>query len=195
MFFCSSYMFSYPQPEKDFGFMRTTYDPSSGCQACAAGLVQTAPFRLLREPKWRHGPVVQLNWVPSELFVTPELWETVFRPIGVDSREVRGPGNKTLTNTLQLVVDDFVDISTDGLASETCSQCGTAKYEYPEGRGFPAPQTEPQSPIVRSRQVFGSGLEANNFLIISKELRSALKNASVRGVSYWPCDPISAASV
>lgn len=49
----------YPQPQDDY--VSATYDIQGYCSNCGTGLVQNAPFRMRREPRWAGKQILQLN--------------------------------------------------------------------------------------------------------------------------------------
>src|SRR5579871_2378856 len=107
----------YPQPEEAFGYRGTTYDDSDFCPHCGTGLIQRAPFSMLGEPKWGTRQILQLNWVFDEFFVTPEVWERVFKPFGISTLPVKDHSNgRALASVVQLKVTDSANLlTTDGL--------------------------------------------------------------------------------
>ena len=186
--FATDWQWGYPQPDEgDFGYLNVTYDDSGACGKCKVGLRQVAPFQFVGEPTWGRRSVLQLNWVFDELFVTPELWETVFRPVGVGAREVHNTKGKTLSTVVQLVVEDRVDLDMDGFEFHTCEVCGTKKYTV-ISRGFhPKPVTEPWGAMCRSNQWFGSGGRAFQGLIASRDVYEAIEAAKAKGARFIPC--------
>ena len=65
------------------------------------------------EPRWGRRSVLQLNWVFDEYSATPEVWNAVFRPIGVESMPVLGRRGKVLTTVVQMVIDERVPVDVD----------------------------------------------------------------------------------
>jgi hypothetical protein len=179
----------YPQPDElDFGYRNATYDLTDWCEKCGIGMKQKAPFQMKGEPKWGRKGILQLNWVFDEYFVRSEVWSSVFKPRGVGCRRVLdGKGDELLT-VVQLVIEEEVGIVTEELPVERCTQCGRAKY-LPITRGFfPALETEPTRPMVKTREYFGSGASAYRGVLASQELASAMIREDVRGVSFKPVE-------
>lgn len=177
----------YPQPHAEgFGYRDVTFDLGGWCEACGVGLVQKAPFRMKTEPKWGRNGVMQLIWIYGELFVKPEVWDQIFRPLNVESRPVLRTNGAPLTSVVQLVVDATHELCTEGLASTLCPRCNRLKYA-PVVRGFvPAPSSEPDTALVRAAQYFGSGGQAHQPILVRSEVASALRAAGVRGASFKP---------
>ncbi len=88
-----------------------------------------------KEPAWGRNSLLQLNWVFDEFFVTPDLWQSVFRPRAVGVCPVLGPRGRELSTVVQLVVEETVPIVPGGLSAGRCADCGRLKY-VPDNRGF-----------------------------------------------------------
>lgn len=177
----------YPQPDElSFGYRKATYDLSDWCPACGAGMRQIAPFQMKREPTWGRNSILQLNWVFDEYFVTPKLWESVFRPHGVEKLPVLGPAGQELSTVVQLVVEQTVPVVTDGLTADRCGGCGRLKY-LPVTRGFfPPLASEPPVSMVKTAEYFGSGASAFRAVLVSADLTKALMEAHVKGATTMP---------
>ena len=189
----------YPQPEEDFGYLRATYDLSDYCGSCGAGAVQVAPFRLLREPKWGSKAVLQLNWVFDEYFAEIDVWHRVFRPLGIAARPVvQHLSGELLQSEVQLVIDARADgpLQLQTHPSQGCPRCRRRKY-LPFTRGCFPGFVEAQSPIpvMKTRELFGSGASSWAKVIVSPEFYGAAWNARVKGASFRPmCNGDAAAA-
>lgn len=183
----SAHAHGYPQPDEgNFGYWNATYDVTYHCEKCGTGLKQNAPFQMKREPKWGRNGLVHLNWVFDELFVRPEVWSAVFQLFGVACRPVINTKGVELKTVVQLVIDDFINIKTEGLESEQCERCNRIKY-LPVTRGlFPPMVGVPKSAMVKTVQYFGSGGRADQALLISQDIARALTAAKVRGAYLTP---------
>lgn len=179
----------YPQPEEDFGYLKETYDLSDYCQTCGIGLTQIAPFRMKSEPKWGKKHIMQLNWVFDEFFVLPQVWEEVFKPIGVGCSPVREHRTgKELRTVVQLNIKDVAKsaLSIKEYPSETCGVCGRKKY-LPISRGyFPPFATDPSSQICRTQEYFGSGASAWNAIVVTSDVYRAIQGRKLAGVTFIP---------
>ena len=179
--------YPYPEPD-DFGYLQATYDLGGDwCEPCGVGKVQRAPFQMKSEPGWGRNGILQLHWVPDELFVKPEVWDSVFRPAGIACRPVLNTRGAELTTVVQLVMpEEEVGIVTAGLPSERCARCGRVKY-LPETRGpFPPLAGEPKGAMARTAEQLGSGGLAGKWVLISQELTAALTAYGLRGADLWP---------
>jgi hypothetical protein len=181
----------YPQPDEEVvGYLRATYDLTDFCEKCGVGLRQRAPFQMKGEPKWGRNGILQLNWIFDEYFVTPEVWATVLKPLGIGCRPVMSAKDIELHTVVQLVAEEEVGVVTDGLAGEECSSCGRMKY-LPVMRGpFPSLVSEPSRAMVKTREYFGSGAAAYQGVLVSQECARALTTASVRGASVKPVQSV-----
>lgn len=180
----------YPQPEGDFGFLRETYDLSDYCQVCGNGKKQIAPFRIKGEPKWgKKKHIFELNWVPGEFFVAPHIWETIFQPLGISYIDVLDHRTgKALQNVFQLSTKDIAvsPLAIYNYPAEVCAKCGRKKY-LPVSRGFfPSFETVSSSHLFKTQEVFGSGAEAWNAPIVSRELYKAIQSQKLSGVEFLP---------
>lgn len=178
----------YPQPDEEhFGYLRATYDLTDYCTSCGIGAKQRAPFLIRTEPKWGRRGVLQLNWVFDEFFVTPDVWEGVFKPYGIDRRAVLSSRGAELSTVVQLVPKaPEVAVETDDLTGQRCATCGRIKY-LPVTRGpFPALVSEPSAKMTKTKQYFGSGASAHRRVIISQDVARALAEMKIRGASMRP---------
>ena len=71
----------YPQPEDILGYRQALFDLSHACGICHSGAKQIAPFRMKQSPVWGRRSMLPLNWVFDEIFVEPDVYEAVFRPL------------------------------------------------------------------------------------------------------------------
>jgi len=185
-----SWHHGYPQPDDDsFGFREATYDLKDYCVECGLGKKQNAPFQMIGEPRWGKKGILQMNWVFDQYFVTPKVWEVVFKPHGVPSRPVINRKGVELKTVVQLDISEEVAVKVEGLPGAVCKQCGGTKY-LPVVRGpFPPMASSPKAAMVWSQQYFGSGASANHAVLISKDLAKALSEAKVLGASVEPVNP------
>lgn len=153
---------------------------------CGIGAKQVAPFLMKQEPSWGRRSIMQLNWVFDEFFVKPDIWESIFRPFGVQIRPVlQYRTRQGLSSVVQLVVSESVETQIQGLPFKTCSygRCDRRKYMPIAGRGLPAPR-ESAGPMFRSREYFGDW--AFNAIYVVRPLYLKLIAAGVRGVTFSP---------
>jgi hypothetical protein len=185
----SAWHHGYPQPNEDvFGYREATYDLTTYCGRCGIGMEQKAPFQVKGEPKWGKKGIMQLVWVYDELFVSPDVWNNVFKMHGVECRSVLNTKSVELKTVVQLVVEESVAIVTDDLTAEqeACSECGRTKY-LPISRGFfPPLAREASEAMVKTKEYFGSGASAHKGLLISQGIARALSAHGVRGASLKP---------
>jgi hypothetical protein len=182
-----SWHHGYPQPDEAFGYVELTYDTTQYCATCGIGAFQKAPFRMSREPRWGMRKTLQLNWVFDEFFVTPQAFETVFKPFGIENLPVFHHKNGlVLATVLQLVVPRKTDspIATVGLPTEQCATCRRTKFT-PVTRGrFPYVSIPKGVHIAKTKEYFGSGGSAWQAIIISAELYAAITTQKLRGADF-----------
>lgn len=185
----SDWHHGYPQPDElDFGYRQASYDLTDYCVRCGIGMKQKAPFQMKGEPKWGKRGILQLNWVFDEYFVTPEVWQSVFKPHGIDFHPVLNTKGAKLKTVVQLIAHEEVGIVTDGLPTEeaACPKCRRTKY-LPITRGpFPPLTGEPSTAMVKSLEYFGSGASAHRAVLVAQRVAHALVANKVRGASLRP---------
>jgi len=179
----------YPQPEDDFGYLAATYDVRCMCPACGMGKIQVAPFRMKGEPHWGKKQILQLNWVFDEFFVLPQVWEDVFRPLGIGRSDVLDHRTgKPLQNVVQLVITDVAQspLAITDYASEICAGCGRKRY-FPICRGyFPSFAADPGSHVCKTQEVFGSGTSAWNVTVVGSDVYRTMQSQNLAGVAFAP---------
>ncbi len=175
----------YPQPKDgEFGFRKATYDLTDFCEKCGLGKKQKSPFQMKGEPRWGRRGIMQLTWVYDQLFVTPQVWSTIFKPFDVACRPVLNRKLQELKTVVQLVVEEETHIDTTNLAYDICPSCQRKKF-LPHSRGFfPTLKSKPMRNLVRTVEEFGSGAASNHGVLISQKLYRELVDKKVKGASY-----------
>lgn len=184
----------YPQPEElpvpgacYLPFEAETYDLTLHCPACGCGKKQRAPFQMKREPSWGRRAIMKLNWVNDEVFVRMDVWEALFKPLGVDGKQVLHYRTKSpLKTVVQLVINKLVRLEETKGQGTLCAVCGRLKYP-PLSRGFfPAP-VNVNGPIAKSEEYFGAHVMAFREILVSGGLYRQLSVAGVKGADFLPC--------
>jgi hypothetical protein len=179
--------FGYPQPERDFGYIRKTYDSTNYCPSCGTGGIQQAPFRMLREPKWGRRQILQLNWVLDEFFVTPEAWNAVFKPLGIEALPVlQHKTGEPLTTVLQLQISAWTTdkVNPDGYRIECCDTCKRMKLAGNRSGTFPHVELPGGVHIAKTHEYFGSNAAAWHTVVISAELYKAIAEHKFKGAEF-----------
>jgi hypothetical protein len=181
----------YPQPRAgEMGFLDATFDLSDNCRKCGVGGVQKAPYRMKAEPRWgRHG-FTQLHWAFDDYFVKPEIWEAVFKPIGVGCMRVHDTrAKKELTTVVQLELPVASRGMKPGpLTVLHCPECGRDKFE-PFMRGMYPPLAKGvKGEIVKTREWFGSGGRAFRRALVSQDLRRRIAALKLKEVGFIPLE-------
>jgi len=184
--FCSKSTTGYPEPSSDGGYLAITYDLSDYCDQCGTGKTQKQPFRMKSEVKWGRRQTTQLNWVEEELFVRPDIWESVFKPMGIDFRPVQSVGGRELDSVVQLKVEEEVDLNIPSThVAEVCSKCGRVKFQHNFNGYWPSAVSSPVA-IAKSVQYFGWGHAAHRALLISHDMFERM-DANKLNCQYWAC--------
>ena len=184
----------YPMPDNDNGYYEMTFDLSVYCPKCGVGLKQKAPFRMKKEPNWGKKHITQLYWVYDEYFVKPEIWENIFKPLGIGKIPVlHYKTEKELETVVQLKVDKIASsellINSDQKRN-TCESCGRLKY-YPYVRGFYpkfGEDVDPSIHMIKTKEYWGSGASADRSIIVSHELYHLINENKIKGVSFTPME-------
>lgn len=177
----------YPQPENDFGYLQATYDLKEYCKTCGVGARQIASFRLKTPPQWGRKSIFQLNWVFDEYFVKPDVWDSIFRPLGIECRSV--VLNKTgavIDSVVQLEIADVIGLNMGDHPYVECSTCHRKKFDPRVVGFFPPPQEGTNSKLFKSTQYFGSGANAYRQVLCSNVLYKEVNDSKVAGVEFQP---------
>jgi hypothetical protein len=184
-------LFEYPMPSDDFGYRKTTYNPSIGCQKCGIGFEQQNPFSIRKTPKWGQKNMIQLNWIFDEYFISKELKEKLECEISdVHFIEVlKYPKGIPLDDIFQMVIEKYVSlVLPEHAVFKVCDMCKSIKY-MPGilARGFqPMPQKKDFA-VAQSQEFFGDGGSAFRITLISKSFYQLLIELGVKGVDFIPC--------
>lgn len=191
--FVDNWTNGYPQPEDEWITCKgITYDLEQYCVECGIGLHQNAPFRLKKAPSWKKRQMFSLEWIYDELFVRKETYETLFKPLGIETWPVLlHRDGSVIEDTLQLKLPTS-DIALDmtGQRFEKCHVCDRVKY-IPQFAGyFPdfADGGKPKYPICKSQEYMGSGHAADKWILVSQEFRQQLIARGIKGL-YAPMKP------
>jgi len=180
----------YPQPEDQY--QTVTYDLSEFCETCGIGAKQNNPFRLQKRPNWNKGSLFELGWVFDELFVQKEFYEKfIFSHYQFQTREVvLHKTGKILEDTLQLVIpESIVPLETGNIPYEECSNCHRKRFT-PLIDGFLPGFTEriKEIPLVKTKEYFGTGIQASRRIYMSKNFFNHLRKQKVKPV-VSPVEP------
>ena len=173
-------------PDSDMGYLYNTYETKDMCPKCGVGLVQKDDFRVSRVPKY---PIWGLGWIFDEFFVRTDLYEKIFKPLGIKCRPMRKFKKDTIIDSfVQLVIpviDEPLDLS--AYAPRTCPHCGAIKYD-PKPLGYYPQHEHPLPYIYKSREYFGGGFSANRKIFVSAYLRDLMiENKMMKLRDFVPC--------
>ncbi|MBR1402274.1 MAG: hypothetical protein IJ562_11975 [Prevotella sp.] len=178
--------YGYPMPDNDFGYLHNTYETKGMCSKCGTGLIQKDDFRVRKVPKH---PFWGLEWIYDEFFVRTDLYEKVFKPLGIESRPLRKYKDDSIIDTyVQLVIpviDEPLDLSTYDF--KLCPKCGIIKYD-PKTHGYFPLQEHPLPHIYKSKEYFGDGFVAYRRIYVSAYLRDLMiENKMLKLPYFTPC--------
>jgi len=127
--------------------------------------------------------------IQDEFFVTPESWENVFKPFGIECREVVfHKTGQAVDNMVQLNITSVARLDVKGLRFNDCPICGHRKYPYDlTGRYYHPMPENTSAPIFKSDIYWGTDAAAWKTIIVSQELYGAAKKAGLKGIGFLPC--------
>lgn len=173
-------------PDNDMGYLYNTYEAKDMCGECGIGKIQKDDFRVRKVPKY---PFWGLGWIFDEFFVRTDLYEKIFKPLGIECRPLRKYKDDSIIDSyVQLVIpviNEPLNLST--YDSELCSKCGMIKYN-PKTHGYYPLHEYPLPYIYKSKEYFGGGFSANRKIFVSSVLRDLMiENKMLRIRDFVPC--------
>ena len=195
----SCWHFEYPQPENKFEYETITYNAENSCVECGAGLVQAAPFRMKKVPRWGKRAFFQLNWVSDELFTNTRGKEKLEQSnfSGVVFREVLDKkGISPLEDIYQMEVchqlkPGIVEPQSYIDKIQHCPHCGIPKYH---SRGIGMMQYHKEAfldapDIVKTSEVFGWGHYAPRTILVRNGVyRTLISQGLAANLIFEPID-------
>ncbi|WP_024772336.1 hypothetical protein [Aquimarina macrocephali] len=177
----------YPQPQQNIdSYRRNTYEITFPVSSCGYKEKQIAPFRIKQEPKWKKNEVMfSLHWEYDSVLVEKTFYEDVFKPMGLDSRDViihkSGKISETVVQLIVPVAESPLNMENSWYSQhkEILDCCGRIRYTPTSGDFLPSFKEPINNPICLTQEIFGS--EGNSFrrIIVSKELLNILFNKKV----------------
>ena len=179
-------LFGYPMPDNDGSYLYKTYDTKEMCRECGVGLEQKDDFRVKKVPKY---PFWGLGWIFDEFFVRIDLYEKIFKPLGIGCRPLRKYKDDSIIDSyVQLVIpviDESLDLSL--YDPQTCAKCGVTKYDA-KVHGFYPLHHHPLPYIYKSKEFFGDGFSANRKIFVSALVRDKMiENGMLKYRDFVPC--------
>ena len=176
----------YPMPDYNMGYLYNTYEKKYVCSVCGIDKVQKDDFRVRKVPKY---PIWGLGWIFDEFFVRTDLYEKIFKPLGIGCRPLRKYKDDSIIDSyVQLVIpviDEPLDLSS--YKSQTCPKCGETKYEA-KTYGYYPQQEHPLPYIDKSKEFFGDGFSANRKIFVSALVRDKMiENGMLKYRDFVPC--------
>lgn len=178
--------FGYPMPDDDAGYLHLTYDKDKMCDKCWLDKIQKSDFRVRKVPKY---PMWSLEWVYDELFVRKDLYEKIFKPLGIECRSLRKYKDDSVIDSYVQLVIPVIEEPLDlySYQSQKCSVCGTVKYDV-EVQGYFPLQEHPLPYIYKSKEFFGDGYASIRRIFVSGKLRDLMiENGLIKVNDLVPC--------
>ena len=178
--------FGYPMPDNDGSYLYKTYETKEMCQKCGVGIVQKDDFRVKKVPKYS---IWGLGWVFDEFFVRTDLYQKIFKPLGIECRPLRRYKDDSIIESFVQLVIPVIDEPLDLSYYEfwTCPVCGATKYSAMTIGYYPL-QKHPLPYIYKSKEIYGDGFSANRKIFVSACLRDLMIENKMMGFrSFVPC--------
>lgn len=199
--------YQYPQPDKDFGYLKATFNLDNYCNLCGIGKVQNAEYRLKTIPKQPKDQFWGLHWDFDAIFVRQEAKNILEkeRIKGIRySNPVIHSKNMSIDGFYQLHIETILSSGFDNYntkiitckinneenlnADLTTQCCGRIKYHHPMIGGYLFDKSifDSRFDIVNSGEYFGSGGSANRLQIVSKKFKDIVERNKFNGLSFIP---------
>lgn len=173
----------YPQPDDDFGYLDETCHPER-CGKCGAGQEQRAPFRMKGEVKWARSSFFCLHWTTGAIFLDKAVWESVFRPIGIEAWPVLSKGGKELQSVVQLRPQGRLTVKPESSHLEVCKVCGFHKRNILFDAEYQVEGKLGAGCLYDSTNLMGSGLAAMRYMLATSQFRNAYLKADLNGLRF-----------
>lgn len=189
------FIFGYPMPDLDRGFMNVSFNPETQCSTCGIGREQTAPIRLKGEPKLGKNDFMGVNWT-FDLFGRPEVFHIMLEKDiqGVEAMPAihhdSGTPLKTIKQ-LRILKEQRSCIADDNLVRDK-TPCGHIKYNVLT-RGmmkFSRDAFSNMPDLVRTHEWFGSGHGAFQLVLASAKFVQVYMENNWKGLSLAPLELI-----
>ena len=199
----SSWLSQYPQPEKDWEYMHTTYDATNYCEGnkpmhyCGKGLVQKEPFVIRKAPNWGSRNFMMLNWVWDELFISKKAEEVLMSSNlkGFEIYDVFNKSKKPFEEIKQIYVKNYL---AEGICANSikrkivCPKCNFVKYMSKPGYNCFHKEIfeDIQVDIVKTTDKFGE-LGCTSLILVTHRFYEVVTNAKLdRGLVFEPVELI-----
>lgn len=188
--YVATWMNGYPQPEDTQKYLRITYNLDDYCGTCGIGAVQKKSFRLKKEPKWGEKKLFDLEWVDDEIFARKDIYESIFKPLGIESYPVvLHKDESVIENTVQLKIPFIAKnpLKLDDHPFTICEICKRKKYS-PKVKGYFSnfeKKIPPELQIFKCKEFLGAEFSAHNKIFITAELLNKLNSLKVKP-NVWP---------
>lgn len=199
--------YQYPQPEDDFGYLKTTFNTENYCEKCGIGKLQNAPYRLRTIPKQHNNQFWGLHWEFEAIFVRQET-KNILEKENIKaihfSNPVLNKKNIPIEDFYQLQIGIILEKGFDNYNAQTITckidneenwntnnnlkYCGKIKFHHPRIGGYLFDKNifNPNFDIVESSEYFGSGASASRLQIVSKRVKNLVEQNKLKGLSFIP---------
>lgn len=128
-----------------------------------------------------------LNEHADVLFVSKELYEQVFKNLGIDFWPVIDyRSGKSSEKYVQLRIEDEVELDDTELIPTVCEFCKKTRYKPLRG-WYPPRPLRLDLPISLSVQKFGIEGSAESHIIVNAALYRKMREYGIKHNIFWPC--------
>jgi len=154
---------------------------------------QIGLYSLEGEPKWGKNGIASANYIEDAFFVTPEIYESIFKPLNINYLPVlnykTGKNLKTVVQLLQQGISQSkLNINNSQIKEAiTVKKWDLRKYILKNDDYYPSFINSPEGlDFFYTQEYFGDGGYNQRNTIISQKLYQILKNNHIKGLTYYP---------
>ncbi|MFV0305328.1 MAG: hypothetical protein ACK5IC_07605 [Moheibacter sp.] len=154
---------------------------------------QIGNYQMKGKPKWGTSQIASLWGAEDSFFTTPEVYQEVFKPLGIQSIPVINYSNKEIQTEIVQILQQGVSKSKLNITNHhikeaiTVQNFGITKYVMDGGVPPPAFVDSPRDmDFFYTQEYFGSGGFTQRSTIISNKLYNILQEKKIKGLNYAP---------
>ncbi|MFK8288387.1 hypothetical protein ACI76W_03925 [Capnocytophaga canimorsus] len=183
----------YPYPFDVYPYFKDVYELAG--KSDTFGMLrgkQIGSFKLQGEPRWGKAMIGSTFQAGDVFFTTFEVYNTIFKPLGIACREVLAYGNLAPLKTIVQIIPQGISKSKLIINEEYLlekffiKEWNLTKYVL-SGDNVPLFEARPSGyDFFISQEYFGDGGVNENEVFISQKLYQILKKNKIKGLNYIP---------
>lgn len=154
---------------------------------------QIGNISLSSEPKWNKKGIGTIYWLEDTFFTTPSIYENIFKPLNIKSKNVMEYGNqKPLVTVVQLLPQGIssskLNINDNNIDEKIhIPEWEMTRFHLNNQGFFPSFENHPGNfDFFVSQENFGSGCANYKEVFVSQKLYQLLKKNNIKGLDYYP---------